>query len=200
MSKRGGRLHAVETCEQCSKKMRRVVKDRYQYLESGLSNVYLHGIVAFVCECGQEVIELPNIERLHTVLFQRLVSKASPLSGSELRFIRKFIGIKAVDFSKMLNVDPTTFSKWETGHQPIGRPNDKLIRLSAALALMERMKQEIEAAYKGIGNHYLDLLNEIRALTTTEADAETVDITQAELVDPPLEFHLRRFPAVELTP
>jgi len=57
MSKRVARMRKVERCEECGKKMRRTVQERYQYLESVLRRIAAH-----VCDCGKQVIVLPNVE------------------------------------------------------------------------------------------------------------------------------------------
>lgn len=198
MSKPGGRLRRVETCFQCGKRMRRTVLDNYQYKEGGLSNVYLSGVVAYNCVCGEEVLELPKIVNLHSLIVQKLLTKSSQLKGSELRFIRKFFGLKAVDLAKMLGVDPVTVSRWETEDNPIGPANDKLIRFSITLKMIERLKQEVTEAHRRIADEYLDFLNEINALKTREGDDERVRISSEELKHPRLVFETATLPTVQV--
>lgn len=200
MSKRGTSLREVEKCERCGKKMRRTVQDRYQYVESGLSNVVLDGIAVYVCACGEQVVGLPNIERLHDLIFQKILTKPSPLRGDELRFLRKSMGVKSVDFARMLRVHPTTMSKWESGDQTITEPHDKLTRLSIVLTATARAKKQAEEAHRRVADQYLDFLGEISAIAITEANDDTVKITKRDLDDSPLMFRwgLTPSPAVEL--
>ena len=201
MSKRDGRLPKVEKCEQCGRRMRRTIADRYEYRESGLTGVYLRGIAVYVCMCGEEVVELSNIDGLHDLIFQKLLMKSSSLKGSELRFIRQCLGLKAVDFAKMLSVTSTTVSRWENDTEPIGQANDKLIRLSVVLTVIARIKEGVEAAYREAGNRYLDFLGEIKNLNTKETAEQTaVDITRDELQHPTLTFRYGfvRSPALEV--
>ncbi len=194
------RLRKVEKCEECGRRMRRTTVDRYQYVESGLSNVYLRGIAEYVCDCGEKVVGLHNVERLHDLIFARVLSKSGPLKGDELRFLRKYMGLKAVDFAKMVKVDPTTLSKWENGLN-IGDQSDKLIRLAVGLAMTSEVKKTVETAYRQVADKYLDFLAEINCKTTEGESAEqTFDITAKDLRESELSFRwgLSRNPAVEL--
>jgi transcriptional regulator with XRE-family HTH domain len=201
MSKRGAaRLRKVEKCETCGRRMRRTTVDRYQYVESGLSNVYLHRIVQYVCECGEKVTGLPNVERLHDLIFAKVLMKGGPLTGDELRFLRKYMGVKGSEFAKMVKVDPTTLSKWENGMN-IGEQSDKLIRLAVGLAMTGEVKKAVEAAYRQVADKYLDFLNEINLKTTQgEPMEQTFDITARDLRGPELSFRwgLSTSPDVEL--
>ena len=159
MSKRGARLRTGEKCEQCGKKMRRTIKDKYQYLESGLSNVVLDQIPVYECECGEQIVGLPNVERLHTLIFEKLLMKPSPLRGEEVRFLRKWMGAKGVDFAKMVKVHPTTLSKWESGDQAISEEHNKLIRFAVIVTISAQAKQQMTEAYRKVADQYLDLLH-----------------------------------------
>jgi len=190
------RLRKVEKCEECGKKMRRTVQDRYQYLESGLSNVVLHRIVVYVCECGEQVVGLPNVERLHELIFEKILMKKSPVRGDELRFLRKSMTLKAVDFAKMLKVDPTTLSKWEGGHQAISEEHDKLIRFAIVLTISERAKQQVAEAHRRVADQYLDLLGQINAIAPSDTQGDqTVEIMHADLEGTLLTFRWGLTPA-----
>jgi len=183
-----GRSPNVEKCPQCGRRMRRTMADHYKYVESGLSSVYLSGIAIYLCSCGEEVLHLPSIESLHWLIVEKLLKKPSQLRGEELRFIRKYVGLKAADLAKMLSVDPSTVSKWETGESPIGPANDKLFRLSLTLHMSERLKDAVADWHRKAADSYLDFLNEIRSLKTKDTDDDTVSITSEELKHPPLMF------------
>lgn len=203
MSKRGERLQKVEKCEQCGKKMRRTVQDRYQYLESGLSNVVLDRIAVYLCECGEQIVGLPNVERLHDLIFQKILMKPSALRGQELRFLRKEMGVKGVEFAKMLKVHPTTLSKWESGDQAISEEHDKLIRFAVVLTVSAYVKQQVAEAHRRVADQYLDLLGKIQAIEPgdTEAD-QTMQINQRDFEDSVVTFRwgrgLASVPTVEL--
>jgi len=101
----------------------------YQYTESGLSNVVLKNITVYKCPCGDEMAEIPAIERIHQKIAEYLFRKPALLSGEEIRFLRKEMGLKAVELANLLGVSKVTVSRWENSAKPIGILSDRLIRL-----------------------------------------------------------------------
>ena len=110
----------------------------FHFLDSGLSNVYLVGIRYFVCECGSIVAEVPAIKQLMRLLARDLIESPKPLSGEEVRFLRKRLGKKATDFAQNLGLEPETLSRMENGKQAISEQSDKLIRLLYAISCDDR--------------------------------------------------------------
>lgn len=101
----------------------------YHFTESGLDHIYLVGIVVYKCEeCDEELPEIPNIAQLHDSIGEGLVKKPTLLTGPEIRFLRKNLGLLAADFGKYLDTTPVSVSRWETGEQEVSKENDKLIR------------------------------------------------------------------------
>jgi putative zinc finger/helix-turn-helix YgiT family protein len=182
-------LTKVEKCEECGKKMCRTIQNQYRYLESGLSNVVLDRIAVYVCECGEYVVGLPNIQSLHASIFEKIVRKKSPLRGVELRFLRREMEIKSADFAKMLKVHPATLSKWESGDQAISEEHDKLIRFAIVLRVSEIAKQEVAEAHRLVADRYLDLLGQIQATVPSDTENDqTVQINRRDLREPALTF------------
>jgi transcriptional regulator with XRE-family HTH domain len=53
----------------------------------------------------------------------------------------------AEEFGRLLNVDKTTVSKWENGHDPVGDQSDRLIRVTVVAlgpGLEEKLKAVVE--------------------------------------------------------
>lgn len=104
-------------------------KKTYHYEESGLDNVYLEGVEIWECNCGEEIVSIPQINELHNLIARALVKKRFLLDGKEVRFLRKNMGLTALSLSKYLSVDNATISRWETNRQAIDKSHDKLLRL-----------------------------------------------------------------------
>lgn len=104
-------------------------KGRYHYRESGLDDVYLDGINMAACGCGETYADVACMPKLHSIIAMNLVHKGSLLTGPEIRFLRKNMGMSAKRFASMLGVDNATVSRWESGSQKVGRPLDRLVRL-----------------------------------------------------------------------
>lgn len=107
--------------------------ETYLYKESGLSNVVLVGVEVRRCpSCGHHELVLPRVAELHRTIAHALIHKPSRFNGSEVRYLRKYLGWSGVDFAKHIGVDPSTVSNWENDKDPIGNSSDRLLRLMVA--------------------------------------------------------------------
>jgi len=106
-------------------------KVNYNYTESGLKNVILKELVIWDCaNCGDESIEIPNIEDLHNLIARKIALQKNKLLPEEIRFLRSHLGFSSKDFSvKILRVKPETLSRWENGKSLIGDTPEKLLRV-----------------------------------------------------------------------
>ena len=102
----------------------------FHFLDSGLDNVYLVGIKYFVYADGKVTAEIPALKRLMKLIAKDLVYSPNPLSGSEIRFLRKRMGLKAVDMATSLLIEPESLSRIENGHQDAGIHLDIVTRLT----------------------------------------------------------------------
>ena len=120
-------------CRNCAKAGMTSSTETYLYSESGLQNVVLVGVEVRRCpSCGHHELVLPRVTELHRTIAFALVRKPSRLSGSEVRYLRKYLGWSGVDFARHMGVDPSTVSNWETDKDPIGTASDRLLRLMVA--------------------------------------------------------------------
>jgi DNA-binding transcriptional regulator YiaG len=61
------------------------------------------------------------------------------MDGSEVRFIRRVIGMTARDFSVAFDLDPASFSRWENGKHQVGAWADRHLRMTAIIMLRDRI-------------------------------------------------------------
>jgi len=115
-------------CPNCKSELTCASGD-YHYKECGLDNVYLVGIEIHTCPCGEEVINLPMVAELHTLIALNLIKKKSALNGKEIRFLRKNLGLTAKKISEIIGIDNSTISRWENGTQAISNTHDRFLRL-----------------------------------------------------------------------
>ncbi len=128
-------------CERCDGRMKATVKD-FRYPESGLPNVVLQGLRVYVCEsCQEEIPEIPNLLQLHRVIAKALLTKPAVLTGEEVRFLRRHVGLKAKEFADQLGTTPVTVSRWETGAIAIDPKTDRFIRLLCVRKLEEEINR-----------------------------------------------------------
>jgi transcriptional regulator with XRE-family HTH domain len=95
--------------------------------------------------CGAIDPIIPNMDGLMKVLAIALICNPCKLNGAEIRYLRKYVGKSAREFSRYLNVDHTHLSKLENDRYEITPRLDKLVRL-----IVSSMDPEIAAGAKGL--------------------------------------------------
>ena len=130
----------MEKCSQCTTTMK-TIKDRpYNYTESGLDYVWLIGVLQYKCgNCGETYVEIPRINELHLLIGSNVVCKKEFLIGSEVRFLRKEIGMKSKDMAVALSISPEVYSRWENGKQAVAACHDKSLRMIYVMSESENM-------------------------------------------------------------
>jgi DNA-binding transcriptional regulator YiaG len=56
-----------------------------------------------------------NLNKLQLAALRALLNKPSPLTGDELRFIRKFLNMSKAEFGEIFGVSHVAVGKWENG-------------------------------------------------------------------------------------
>ncbi len=110
------------------------------YRESGLENVQLINAPVWECGNGHQEVEIPNAEQLHGLLANLLIRKATALTGSEIRFLRKELAMSGKAFANQLGMTPEHVSRLETGRRAITPTIDLLVRLAVAWELTRRQR------------------------------------------------------------
>ena len=109
----------------------------FHFVDSGLQNIYLVGIRYFTYSDGRVVPEIPAIKKLMQLIARDLIEQEEPLTGDEIRFLRKRLAQKQAEFARAIGIEPETLSRCENGHQKLGESNDKFIRLYYALSALD---------------------------------------------------------------
>jgi len=99
-------------CPVCGRKPSYSIEE-YQYLESGLKNVFVQGVGIFKCQCGQEYVQLPGAQAVHDQIANALLHKKSLLTGVEARFLRKWIRHTSEELATKLGYTRVSVSRWE---------------------------------------------------------------------------------------
>jgi putative zinc finger/helix-turn-helix YgiT family protein len=121
-------------CPTCKQKGN-IYIGNYHYVESGLPNVWLTGVEIFECNCGENFAYIPCASELHRLIAEILLQKEEQLSGREIRFLRKHMGLKAKDFADKIGVMNVTVSRWEREETIPPKPIDRLIRYFYAIEM-----------------------------------------------------------------
>ncbi len=84
---------------------------------------------------GYGIKNLPGL--LAAVALARLLEPVR-LSGAELKFVRKVLGLKAKELAEAVDVRPETISKMENDHDGVGEHAERLIRIYACSKLAKK--------------------------------------------------------------
>lgn len=125
-------------CDECGCEMlsqRATAEAPYKYDRSGLP-ILLVGIEILSCDrCGVRLPLIPKLTELHQVIADAIVAKPGKLSGPEVRFLRKHIGLSGQRFALLLGVSGAHLSRVENGHtKHFGVGTDRIARFAAAKA------------------------------------------------------------------
>jgi DNA-binding transcriptional regulator YiaG len=77
---------------------------------------------------GEWVIDI-NISALQRVVFEEVIRTPYPLSGKEIKFMRKFLGMSTTELGKKLGLSHVTIIKWEKKESQIGPSQETYLRL-----------------------------------------------------------------------
>lgn len=162
----------MEKCFNCGKVVIAVKDKPYQYRESGVDYVYLIGVIQYECTCGEQYVEIPRINELHLLIGKHIVCKKELLSGEEVRFLRKELGMKSKDMAAALSMEPETYSRWENSKQDIAACHDKALRMMYVMSASEKVG-------KVLSRDFQSLLNGI-AVGKASKEEKMVQFTPAE--------------------
>lgn len=120
---------------------------------------------------GEWVIDI-DMDALQELVFQGLIHKHSPLTGKEMRFIRKFLRKTTTELGERLGVSHATIVKWEKEEAKIAPMQEAYMRMFFFGCWQEKMLLDI---YKEIKPEMLaGAKNEI--YTPLQVDAKQLKI------------------------
>lgn len=72
---------------------------------------------------------IPDPDGLLRVVVMSRALHPRKLSGADIKYLRKAVGVKQKDLAAHIELDPATLSRCESGVQPIGAASEKLLRI-----------------------------------------------------------------------
>ena len=96
-------------------------------------------------------VSVPDLEGLAAAVAVARAFLPVELTGSEVRFMRKVIGMSAKDFAEALKLDPASLSRWENNKQSLGGWAESQVRLATVAILTQRMpslKPDMEKLFR----------------------------------------------------
>ncbi|MBV8451185.1 MAG: hypothetical protein JOZ29_02780 [Deltaproteobacteria bacterium] len=123
----------------------------YRFDRCGLDDVFLIGIERHICpRCNAIYPIIPRIQELHTAIASVLSEKPGALTGQELRYLRRWIGVEAQVFADLLGLRPEHLSKVENNRLKLGAVAERLARVYAMTHKQQRAFDEISAKMQRI--------------------------------------------------
>lgn len=102
----------------------------YQYIESGLDNVWLENGYTIHQTAYGEGVSIQDTEGLHRVIGRWLISLPKPLNGAEVRFLRLEMNTTQKNLAAFLGVDEQAVRRWEKARSKpvVNGSADRLLR------------------------------------------------------------------------
>lgn len=134
-------------CTNCDAEANRITAN-YRFTESGLSNFILKNISVMKCEsCGNLDPIISRPKEIAREVARAIVNKPFALTGEEIRFLRKYLGMSQETFASHLHSDKAVLSRWENDRETVGSKSDLLIR-TIAVILGEGLGEERQEVVK----------------------------------------------------
>lgn len=119
-------------CTMCGERLT-PQRRNYRYTEGGISNLVLQSVEIAECpKCGNSDVILPQMAKVHRAIAQALVNSPARLTGEQIAFLRKHLGLSGDELGSYLHAGRSEISRWEGGVDPIEPATERLIRLLAA--------------------------------------------------------------------
>jgi DNA-binding transcriptional regulator YiaG len=74
---------------------------------------------------------IPDLDGLLGKVVLSRILHPRKLSGADVKFVRKALGVKQKDLATKIELNPETLSRMEAGGQPLGPGSEKLLRIFA---------------------------------------------------------------------
>ncbi len=140
----------VETgyCPLCRESASVIEEMDYHYTESGLPNVYLsNGILDIECEnCDETYVSVPREGELLQTIGLTLLKSLKPMTGPELKFLRREIRLKQKDLASRVSSGgrQPTISEWESEEGRIFKRDRIAEEFYLRLMLMDQFSKSVE--------------------------------------------------------
>jgi transcriptional regulator with XRE-family HTH domain len=120
----------------------------YQADMLGIAGVrLLNAVIQERCvECDYlQSITIPNLQGLIAAVAVTRAFVPQKLRGGDIRFLREALGMTGLELAaKVVKVSPSQLSRWENDKEPMGQPNERLLRLYIADELIKRTALKVD--------------------------------------------------------
>lgn len=132
----------VNTCPVCGKGklVRKVLKESFEY--KGKTTIIPHYVVHACDKCGEEIVDKKTLAKSGRILNEFKRSVEGLLSGSEIKAIRKKLGLTQEEMARILGGGAKGFARYEAGTVCHSKAMDTLLRLLGSFPYLILFVQE----------------------------------------------------------
>lgn len=114
-----------------------MLPEPYHLPAIGLPNIWLLNGVTFEDDPDYgQLVSIQKLSGLHRAIGLRIIEKPELMSGHELRFLRKQLGLTQAALAHKVQLCDQTIANYEKGVTPITGPADALLRLTYVVSLV----------------------------------------------------------------
>lgn len=145
--------------------------------------VILHGSVEFTEDLSGNILKynIPDLDGLLRAATMSRILCSRKLSGADIKFFRKALGIKQRDLAKSIEISPEHLSRCEAGTHPISPANEKLLRIYILKVVIKLHKMSPCKEKKRLDDALDAVFDRIKPIPIFDVNSE-------------LEFHFSRQP------
>ena len=118
-------------CADCGHQLQKSVES-FEYDAGGVVVTLANAVLWRCPSCPFFELEIENLQSLHETIASILLEERRALSGPELRWLRKFVGVPRQLIAKIIPPSSDQILAWETGREPVEERYSTCIRLLAA--------------------------------------------------------------------
>lgn len=107
-----------------------LLAEPYQYVASGLDNIYLLNGVSHDDTPYGKMVTIKNLNGLHRAIGLHIIEQQEQMTGPEFRFLRKQIGLTQAELANMMRVTDQTVANYEKGNTTDFGPADAFMRMT----------------------------------------------------------------------
>lgn len=112
--------------------------DRYEDELMGIPVIIENAVVEYTDADGEKSYAIPDEPQLIASMAVARALMPKKLTGKEIRFMRKAMGLTQKEFADKMEIDPATASRWESDGQALGGFAEKVLRYLVCTTLTER--------------------------------------------------------------
>jgi DNA-binding transcriptional regulator YiaG len=118
-------------------KGREMLPEPYHLTAVGLPNIWLLNGVTFEDDPDYgQLVTIQKLSGLHRAIGLRIIEKSELMSGPELRFLRKQLGLTQAALAHKVQLTDQTIANYEKGVTEISGPADALLKLTYMISLV----------------------------------------------------------------